>query len=87
MKVYKVSDCDWFAADSPQQARDAYIKYVGDDDNAFDLCDVKEVSPESMERLRVDSEDIPAGTFTFKHFLELMSKNTTEPFFFASTEY
>jgi hypothetical protein len=88
LKIFEVSDCDWSAANSAQEARDAYMDETGfnndtDPDYLYPLEDVRELTDEEMDTLLFTNED--GFQHTFRQ--ELALQDQTEAQFFASTEY
>lgn len=85
MPVFKVSDCDWYYASTAQEARDHYVQFIGNDDMAYDVKDIVALTPEQLRSMQFTGDD---GTQrTFEEQLEIMSSWSTEPEFFASTEW
>ena len=87
-KVYRVSECDWYAASSAREARDGYIDFVGSEDCACDLDEIEELTADQMKTMMFHDGD--AGeTRTFEDELKrLVARHPScLPGFFASTEY
>lgn len=89
MRIFQVNDCDWWMAESAEQARNSAIEaYGGDDDDCvLPLEEIEEVSATEMERLKFHDED-EEETRTFKEQLaKRIREGAAKPEIFASTEY
>ena len=87
-RVYRVSECDWYAASSAQEARDGYVNFVGSEDCAGDLDEIEELTAVQMKTMMFHDED--AGeTRTFEEELKRLAAQHPSclPGFFASTEW
>lgn len=83
VKIFQLNDCDWWAAESLQDAKDDYIATVGDDyefDNPHELDEV------TMDRLRFYEEDGSYRTFA-RELRRRIKSGQKFPCFFASTEW
>lgn len=87
LKVFEVNDCDWYAAKTAQEARDAYMEETGfdgtDTDVLHPLEEVRELTDEEMDTLLFTNED--GFQHTFRQ--ELALRDQDEARFFASTEF
>jgi hypothetical protein len=84
IKVFKLNDCDWWAASDLEAAKAAYIEQTGEED--FD--DAYELSDHQMEFLKFRRDDDNHTEVSFKEELERRLRDgETFPCFFASTEY
>lgn len=89
MRVFKVSDCDWWIAETAQQARDSAAQFYGDDaeDCVFDLEEVQELSFEALCGTKYfDEDDRVTRTFA-EQLLKRIMEGANTPEIFASTEY
>lgn len=90
MKIFKVNDCDWIAAETPEQALECLRQHVGDEDVDAWLEDFG-------QPVELTAEDLDAHTFhdgddgderTFREELQRrIDEGDAFPQFFASTEY
>lgn len=100
MKVFKMNDIDWVAAESEQEAKEFYAKEVGHTLEEVDHDYVGEVSLSNTMFVEVDElpeEELRkaqvmkrvAGTlFAYKPFSWVIEHdNITKPCVIASTEY
>lgn len=87
MKIYKVTDCDWWIASSAEEARASIIESYGNDDCVYPLDEIFELDGESMDRLKFYDEDHGVRR-TFREELNRRIENGIKgPEMFASTEY
>ena len=86
MKVFAMNDCDWWAAETLEAAKAAYLKETGleEADDPFD--DPHELTPEEMDRLRFHSKDWAVRSFQ-EQLDWMIASGQDFPAFFASTEY
>lgn len=89
MKIYHMDDCDWYAAESEEQAKAFYFEIAGyapDDDAVWELDE------SDMERLTFTNDEagfwgLTEGKHTFAAALVgAIAAGETAPFLFASTE-
>ena len=96
IKIYKMNDCDWCAADTPINALSALSKHFGYEtmtdylrdygDDA--LTDIRELTDEEMNRLEFREDNETQTKIPFRAKLQEMIQVTENfPSFFASTEY
>lgn len=82
MKIFKMNDCDWWMAETIEQAVADY-KAFG---SILDIGDVRELTDEELDRMRyVDCETGSKMTFR-QHMNELVGAGKASEFF-ATTEY
>lgn len=88
MKIYKLNEYEWWAADSLEEAKQACLKQTGMDESEA-IEDPYELSEEEMDNLFfIDDEGPERRTITFQQALdELMSRGQKFPCIFASTIY
>jgi hypothetical protein len=91
IKVFLLDDCTWYAGESVESVRRAYIEDTGDE--------AEEVLAECGEPEQLDEEDLDAMTFndfengktvtrTFREQLaKIIADGETFPCMFATTEY
>jgi hypothetical protein len=87
MKVFAMNDCEWWAAETLEEAKADYLKETGmkEADEPFD--DPHELDAEAMDRLRFFDEDEKAKR-SFREQLERMVSSGAEfPCLFATTEF
>ena len=88
LKIFRMNDCDWMAAETLEQAKRGYLQTVwggtGEcDDEAFDCPG--EISEAQYDRLLFRDDD--GTTRTFREQLQRMIERGEKfPCFFASTE-
>lgn len=93
MKIYKMNDCDWIAAENLDEAKLCLAVLIdrGVVDAKFEeeyLDDPYEISEEQWDKLKFVDEDDPKDVRSFREELQrMMDKGTKFPAFFASTEY
>lgn len=58
MKIYRINDCDWWMAESKEQAIADYRKNIEDDPDYSNPEEVEEISDEDMDRLRFVYHDV-----------------------------
>jgi len=90
MKVFKLNDCDWWAGDSLEAVKAAYMAETGlDEDEAFD--DARECTEKELAEIQFyigDPHEDDVNTISFAERLEYLIKvNTVTPCLFASSEY
>lgn len=100
MKVYKMNDCDWVAAENEQQAKEFYAKETGftvDEVNTDFVGEVSlqekmgvtydELSNEEMNKVQevFKGPDGPAVLKTFEWVIE--HDKITQPCIICTTEY
>ncbi len=86
VKVFAMNDCDWWAAETLDEAKTAYLDQTGmtEADGPFD--DPYELDAKAMDRLRFSDND--GAVRTFREQLErMLASGQKFPAFFASTEY
>jgi hypothetical protein len=84
MRVFKVNDCDWWMAETAEQAKLAAIEFYGDEDM---VEEVEELTDEQMNsHTFYDEDDETTRTFEAQ-LLKRIKEGATEPEMFASTEY
>jgi hypothetical protein len=100
MKIFAMNDCDWYAAETLEDALKAMAKNlaceatdegIAEMRNDFDVDEPVELTDEDMDRLkfREEEEDGTLGVamLTFREKLDEMIADGDEfPCFFASTE-
>jgi hypothetical protein len=89
IKVFRVTDCDWVAATTPEEARQCWLKLVGESekDQLDEFGAPAELPPPEMERLRFyDCEKDTKCSFRAE-LDRRIAAGTVFPEFFASTEY
>jgi hypothetical protein len=86
VKVFAMNDCEWWAAETLEQAKADYLKETGTEEADEPFDDPHELDEEAMDHLRFTDED---GTSrSFREQLEKMVSDGCEfPSFFATTEY
>ena len=87
-RAYQVTECEWMAARSAQEAIAEYLKIVGDDSSSREMLEEfgppQEMSSEDARRLMVtDVDEIGQPKHSFAELLKMC----TEPTILASTEY
>jgi hypothetical protein len=92
MKVWKVTDCDWYAAESYEEAAQCAMSDGMDEDYIFKYGDTLKPLPLTEEELRQmkirDPDDGPsAQTISGWEYLQQLGKTGRKAMFFASTEY
>lgn len=98
VKIYKMNDCDWVAAKTPEEALKWYIEVCWEgieDDADTDIDTVHELTEEELDSLKFWDVDDPLveengmRTYPFREALRIMIEDQEEepPFLFASTEY
>jgi hypothetical protein len=87
MKIFKINDCDWYAAETMEEAirqcsEDTGIPVGEVEDGAYQVAD------DALDILIFRDEDRPEEEITFRDELQRMVDAGTEfPCAFASTEY
>lgn len=88
MKIFKVNDCDWFAAETLEEALECARRECGYDDDSFE--DPYELDDEELDRLQyqfTDDYDKPLQTMSFRAALaKRIADGEKFPYMFASTE-
>lgn len=87
MKVFQVSDCDWWMAETAEQARESAAECYGTDLDDFPLDEIKELSDEQMVTLKLYDEDEETTRTFAEQFSKRIREGVTKPEIFASTEY
>jgi hypothetical protein len=87
MRVFQVSDCDWWLAETADQARDAAIEFYGGDDCVSELDEVVEVPDDELERLQFHDEDDDTSRSFKEQVAKRIKEGANKPELFASTEY
>lgn len=87
IKVYAVTDTDWFAGPEAEGCTLEYLNnYDGDPDIIEEFGDPQELPEEALQRLEFHDEE--RGVCTFREELDrLIAEGATFPRFFATTEY
>jgi hypothetical protein len=83
MKIFVLNDCDWWVAETLEQAKESYKLETGEDSDD----DARELTEEEMDHHIITSED--GVKRTFREELRLRTEDGTlfPPTLFASTEY
>lgn len=86
MKVFAMNDCEWWAAESLEEAKADYIKETGvpEEDGPFD--DPHELGAEAMNRLRFSDDDGSVRSFEAQ-LKKMVAEGSKFPCLFATTEY
>lgn len=89
MKIFRVNECDWYAAEDFESAIKLYMEDAGISREDVDDGDPEEVSPADMNGLTyTDNEAEPPIQRSFAEQLSIeMNDGKPFPRFFASTEY
>lgn len=92
MKVFRVTDYEWWAGESLESIKLAYQEATGidpDDEDEGGFNNPHELSEEAMEKLRFILDDDEGGeTCSFaEHLAELINRGQKFPCCFAGTEY
>jgi hypothetical protein len=96
MKIWKLNDCEWYAAETLDDAKRALLETIGPpaegqtEAEFFEefLENPCEVGDEHLDKLKFVDEDKPGEEITFRQELQRMISDGKEfPRFFASTEY
>ena len=85
MKVFQMNDCEWWAAETLEEAKSSYFQITGltEADRPFD--DPHELSAKEMDRLQFIRDD--GSVRSFRDQLDWMVSNGKSfPCFFGSTE-
>ncbi len=88
IKVFKVGDCDWYAAANKKEAREEHYQIVGDDE-AIELEEIEELSPKAMFHFehRGDGDEV-GFPMTFRAYLDkCIADGDKFPCHFATSEY
>ncbi len=89
IKIYKLNDCDWFAAETLEEAIQCARGEFGYTDDSFD--EAYELDDDELDRLQyrfTDDDDKPIGTMSFRAALaKRIAEGEQFPFIFASTEH
>ncbi len=89
IKIFKISDYDWFVGESLEECKQLAIKDFGYDEFSFD--DARELTKKEMDSLRFieDVDEYPeCEEKTFRQKLnELIAEGASFPDIFATTEY
>lgn len=83
IKVFRMNDCDWWAAATLEEAKADYLKTTlieADDDS-------RELRPDEMENLKYFLDDEEHVSFATQLENIVAAKDSTFPCMFASTEY
>lgn len=85
MKVFRLNDCDWWMAETMEQAKADYLKMTGEDSEIFD--DPKELTAQDMEDHEFYPDESVERAIPFSEELRnrIVAGRTSE--LFASTEY
>ena len=89
IKVFKLNDCDWYAGETIDHAKEALIDDLSEHDNPDKeqfFFEPKELTQKQMETLivRDDGDEIE---YTFaEHLRARLEGGSIPPFAFASTE-
>jgi hypothetical protein len=87
MKVFQVSDCDWWMAETAEQARDSAVECYGADLDDFPLDEIDELSDDQMQSLKFYDEDENVTRTFAEQLSRRIREGATKPEIFASTEY
>lgn len=89
IKIFKVNDCDWVAAETLEEAIQCAIDTCGyDREEACDESVAGELSYNDMINHKYIDEDVPGDNETFQDVLSRMIRGGEKfPQFFASSEY
>jgi hypothetical protein len=101
IKIFAMNDCDWYAAESVEDALKAMAEVfsykttpegIADMREGLDVENPGEISDESMDSLIfTDDSDLPEGQIVKRTFREQLAQMIADgqkfPCFFASTEY
>lgn len=89
MKIFKLNDCDWFAAGTLEEAILCAKTECGYDDDSIE--DPHELTDEEMDRLQyrfTDDYDRPLASMSFRAALaKRIADGERFPYMFASTEH
>lgn len=89
IKIFKISDYDWFAGESLDECKEFAIEHFDYDEDSFD--DPRELTEKEMDSLIFieDIDEDPHGeTKTFRQKLnEMIADGASFPDIFASMEY
>lgn len=90
VKVFKLNDYEWWAGESLDSIRPAYLEATGIDPDSEEGFDhPRELSDEELQKktIHFDEGEAPDKS-TFKEYLnELIAKGQEFPCYFAGTEY
>jgi len=89
IKIFKLNDCDWFAAETLEEAIECAKRECGYDADSFD--DPYELGDDDLDRLQfqfTDDDDKPLETMSFRDALaKRIADGEQFPYLFASTEH
>lgn len=86
LKVFKVDEANWYAANTPDEAQAAYREDIGPevDEYMADFGEPEQMSEEDLDKLKIADIDEPGHpSQTFREALVKLGK----PGFIATTEY
>lgn len=89
IRVYALTDCDWYAGADVQSCVDLYLANSGDAETLTEHGVPEPLADEDMERLEFhDMEEIPKVVRSFRAELDrLIASGAEFPVFFATSEY
>jgi len=87
MKVFRINDYEWYAAETMEQAIDCCVKLCGvGREEAYDESIAHELTKDEMEKYTYQEDD--GVTRTFAQEIQLMIDSDVEfPCFFAGTDF
>lgn len=84
MKIFKMNDCDWWVAETLEEAKDSYKLETGEESD----LDARELSDAEMDRLTItNEEDDVKLTFREELTRRIADGTISSPSLFGSTEY
>lgn len=90
MKIFEMNDCDWWLANTAEEAKADFREIYGSHEHDFHPEGPRELTGEELDKL-IFSDDLSepnAAKRTFREELERrLSAGVTSPEPFASTEY
>jgi len=91
MRVFQVTETEWYAAETPKAAREEYVKIVGEEEAREPLEEFgepEEVSYADLDRMTITSvDDAGHPTQTFRQALDEIIASGAKVGFVATTEY
>lgn len=88
IKIFKINDCDWFAAKTLELAIEcAKSEFDYTENGIEDPCELTDEDVDRLQFYLTDDDDNPVKTVSFRDALVIkIAQGETFPYIFASTE-
>ena len=91
MKVFQITEVDWWAGEDAESIRAAYRLQVGEEADTFfeEFGPAIEIPDDQLDKMTItDVDEVGHPKHTFREALnEIIASGKTEPCFVATTEY